>query len=321
MGTPRPRILMLETLDDAATQRLAVGAELVHAASVGAADVTAAIGQGNVDAIVTRGKGQAGASLIARCPGLKVIARAGVGLDNVDIDAATRAGVTVLNLPGINAGTVAEHTLGLMLAIVRAIPTFAEAVQTDAWSRRTSYAADELAGKSVGIVGLGNVGRRVADLCAAFSMDVRYADPRATSDRYEQVGGDAIFASDVITLHCHLDDASRGLIGPAALARMPSGAVIVNTARGELIDQVALHTALESGQVAGLAADVLDWSDRSGAEALASHPRTVITPHIASLTKATYRAICGQTATNVIAFLAGEQLDPRVIVNAITSRG
>jgi phosphoglycerate dehydrogenase-like enzyme len=300
-------ILLLETLHPEAEALLAAHAGLVRDPG---ADLAA------VRAILTRGRGRIDQALMARCPSLRVIARAGAGLDNLDTQAAARAGVTVVYAPGANAATVAEHTLALMLDLVRGVTASARAVAAGRWEDRAAYRGNELRGLGLGIVGAGSIGRRVAELAAALGMRIAVARHR---DREPPTGcatlplPDLLAASDVVTLHLPLTPATRGCIGAPEFARMRPTAYLVNTSRGALIDHAALRAALAAGRIAGFAADVLDQEPPSPDDPLLRSDRVLLTPHVAALTATTYREVCLATARNVQAVLAGHAPEPRSV--------
>ena len=276
-----------------------------------------------VRAILTRGRGRIPEALLARCPALVVIARAGAGLDNLDTAAAARRGIAVIFAPGANTSTVAEHTLALMLDLARGITRSARAVAAGRWEERARYRGDELAGLTLGIVGYGSIGRRVAALAAAFGMQVLVAAHTSRADdhaRAEAEGSpprlplsELLAAADVVTLHLPLTPATRRLIGAAELARMKRGALLVNTARGALVDMPALRSALARGDLGGFAADVLDVEPPAPDDPLLGAENVLLTPHVASLTAASYRALCRFTAENVARVLRGEAPDPRSV--------
>jgi D-3-phosphoglycerate dehydrogenase len=262
-----------------------------------------------IHAIVTRGKGQINAALLDACPAVRVVARCGVGLDNVDVAAATARGVRVVNAPGSNAGTVAEHALMLMLLLVRNGYESVRQVREGNWVWRAGYVGDELSGKTLGILGLGNIGSRVARLADAFGMRV------VTWDRTGQGTGlaldDLLGTADVVSLHLPLTPETTNRFGAAELARMKPGAYLLNTARAGLVDADALLAALDAGTLGGYAADVPPAPD----ERLMRHPRAVLTPHVSSLTATTYRQMCRLTVENVLLILAGEEPDPASVFN------
>ncbi len=316
-------ILLLESLHADAEALLAAEEEVVHAVDPNAPpeDLSA------VRAILTRGRGRIPEALLARCPALRVIARAGAGLDNLDTAAAARRGIPVIFAPGANTNTVAEHTLALMLDLARGITRGARAVAAGRWEERGRYKGDELAGLTVGIVGFGSIGQRVAALATAFGMHVVVAQ-HTTAPSAATSGSTAVAAepgpmrralrevlalSDIVTLHVPLTAATSGLLGASELASMKPGAILINTARGALIDMPALRDALASGHLGGFGADVLDVEPPAADEPLLTLDNVVLTPHVASLTSATYRALCVTTATNVVRVLRGDAPEPRSV--------
>ncbi len=301
-------LLLLETLHADAESVLAAAGTLVHAIDPGTppADLSA------VRAIVTRGRGRIDDALMNRCPDLAVIARAGVGLDNLDVAAARRRGIPVIYAPSAGTSTVAEHTIALMLDLVRGITRTARQVACGAWGSRASYAGEEIGALTLGLVGLGRIGRRTAELAAAFGMQVVAATHRGGADvPVARVPLDELLSTaDVISLHVPLTPATRGMIGARELARMKRGAFLVNTARGALIDMPALRAAIAGGTLGGFGADVLDVEPPAADDPLLTSDRVVITPHVASLTSASYRSLCVSTARNVVRVLRGEPPDP-----------
>ncbi len=294
-------ILLLETLHPEAEALLAAAGE-IHRASATAAPHSDTPWE-RITAVLTRGRGQVNATLVERCPSLKVVARAGVGLDNVDLESVRRRGAAVIYTPGVNTATVAEHTLTLLLTLVRDVLPMAKAA-AGSWQRRDGYRGDEIGGKTLGIIGFGAIGRRVAALAQAFDMKVIVARHEGTVTELPTPTLPTLLGlADVVTLHAPLTDGTRGLIGARELRLMKPGAFLVNTARGALIDQRALEEALKTGHLGGFAADVLDPEPPAVDEPLVRSDRVVVTPHVASLTARTYREMCLMAARNVIAIL------------------
>lgn len=306
-------ILLLESLHPEAEALLAKAGLVLRAADPN--DPPAELAR--VRAILTRGRGRIGEALLARCPALAVIARAGAGLDNLDTAAAARRGIVVIHAPGANSNTVAEHTLALMLDLARGITRGARAVAAGRWEERAHYRGDELGGLTLGIVGFGRIGQRVATLAAAFGMHVRVATHPSRPDApgpYPRLPlRELLASSDVVTLHVPLTPATKDLLGAAELAGMKPGALLVNTARGALIDMHALRSALARGALGGFAADVLDVEPPRPDDPLLAAENVLLTPHVASLTAATYRTLCRFTAENVVRVLRGETPEPRSV--------
>lgn len=302
-------VLLLETI---APEALAVLQESVNVfTGYDEASLKEVLKQVEVHAVITRGKMQIDRALMEACPHLQVAARCGVGLDNVDVAEATARKVLVINAPGSNAATIAEHTLALMLMLMRDLYTSAERVKQNDWSWRNQYAGDELNGKTLGILGMGNIGKRVARLAEAFDMKVKYWSRSAQECSMEEV----LSQSDIVSLHLPLNKETDQIIGVQQLAYMKPGAFLINTARGALIDHAALLEALNTHAIAGFAADVLPDEPPVQNLSLAQHPRTIITPHAASLTASTYRRMCLLTVNNVVAVLTGREPDLNSVYN------
>lgn len=305
-------ILLLESLHPEAEALISAEHTLLRAADPNAV----AVELSGVRAILTRGRGRIDLGLLERCPDLRVIARAGAGLDNLDTAAAKQRGIAVIYAPGANTDTVAEHTLALILDLVRGISRCAGQVAAGRWEDRAHYAGNEVRGLSLGIVGFGSIGRRTAELAVAFGMRVLVAQhgERALPAEFVVLPLDEVLARvDVLSLHLPLTPETRGCIGARELGLMRASAYLINTARGALIDHAALREALAQGRLAGFAADVLDVEPPQATEALLRSPRVLLTPHVASLTAATYRAMCVQTASNVLALLRGEAAAARSV--------
>jgi len=269
-----------------------------------------------VHAIITRGKGKVDQTLMRACPNLEVIARCGVGLDNIDVTAATARGIKVVNTPGANAATVAEHTMALMLMSIRDLYRSVEQVKQDNWAWRNVYSGDELAGKTLGILGLGNIGKRVARLAEAFDMRVIYWNRSKQDVPYSYLPLEEVLGqADAVSLHLPFIPDSAPLIGATQLALMKPSAYLINTARGALIDHEALLNALATQQLSGFAADVLPELSPTISKALLSTPQVLVTPHASSLTATTYRQMCLLAVGNVLAILKGEEPDVRSIYN------
>lgn len=317
MDTPI-NILLLETISPEAAERLKEQATVFMAAAPDAGPDIAR--KETIHAIITRGKGDVSAALIDLCPELKVIARCGVGLDNVDVAHATKKGVRVVNAPGSNADTVAEHTLGLMLSLQRQTFAAVTAVKAGNWDYRKNFGGDEIRGKTLGILGYGNIGRRVEVLARAFGMEVLHlAHPqvKAKDDGAMARNLDALLAeSDILTIHLPLNATTRQLLDATALYQTKPGVLIINTARGEIIDESALLVGLESGRIGGYASDVLTTEPPASDSALVAHSNVLITPHAASLTARTYNQMCVLTVNNALDLLAGKSVDRRYIFNA-----
>ncbi|TML17357.1 MAG: phosphoglycerate dehydrogenase [Actinobacteria bacterium] len=244
---------------------------------------------GAYDAIVVRSATKLTADLIERADRLKVIGRAGVGIDNVDVDAATRRGIVVANAPESTVVSAAEHTIGLLVALTRNIPQAHAALKQGRWERKT-YGGVELADKTLGVLGFGRIGQQVARRAAGLGMRVVAYDPFVSPERFRELGveraenEDGVYEdADFITLHLPLTDETRRSIDAGAFAKMRDGVRIINAARGELIDETDLVEALRSGKVAGAALDVFSEEPYTGP--LLEFDNVVATPHLAASTE------------------------------------
>jgi D-3-phosphoglycerate dehydrogenase / 2-oxoglutarate reductase len=242
----------------------------------------------DADALIVRSATRVDAAVIQAAPRLRVIGRAGVGVDNIDLDAATRRGILVMNTPGGNSVSVAEHTLALLLALARSIPQLSSSVNAGRWEKGAA-AGTELRGKLLGLVGLGRVGFEVARRARAFEMRVAAADPYVSPDVAREGGveilplDELLRRADYVSLHASLSPATENMINAAAIAKMKQGARLINTARGELVDEQALAAALRSGHLAGAAVDVFtDEPPRTSP--LIGLPNLIATPHVAGST-------------------------------------
>lgn len=254
-----------------------------------------------IHGIVTRGKGDVSQSLIDLCPDLMAIARCGVGLDNINVAYAKEKKIAVINAPGSNADTVAEHTLGLMLSLQRKLFNAIDAVKKNNWAYRNSYNGDEIRGKTIGIIGMGNIGTRVAKLATAFGMKVTYCGPRQKNLDYSFLSfNQLIEQSDIISLHLPLTEKTRHLISEFTLKKMQNHALIINTSRGAIIDESALTDALKNKTIGGFAADVLITEPPKSDSPLLYIPNVLITPHAASLTARTYNYMCVFTVNKLL---------------------
>lgn len=243
----------------------------------------------DADALVIRSSTQADAELIAAAPKLKVIARAGVGVDNVDLNAATARGIVVMNTPDGNTISTAEYTFGLMLALARKIPYGFTSLSAGKWDRK-AFTGVELKGKTLGIVGFGRIGQAVAKRAIAFEMNVITYDPYVSAPIAESLGAkmvrlDDLYAqADFITLHSIITDETREMINAETLATMKPGVRIVNAARGALINEHDLAAAIKSGHVAGAALDVYAEEPPPADNPLIGLDNVLHTPHLAAST-------------------------------------
>ena len=239
---------------------------------------------------------------------LKVIGRAGIGVDNIDLSAAAQNDVVVLNVPGGNSITAAEHTLALMFALARNIPAAVASLSSGRWERQ-AFAGRELTGLTLGIVGFGNVGRIVADRALGLKMRITAFDPNVPAFAMEGLGvrparslDELLSVSDMITVHTPLSDETRGLIGKKALATMKMGVMLVNVSRGGVVDEDALYDALKSGHVSAAALDVFQKEPPVDSPLL-TLPNVVATPHLGASTKEAQTRVAVSIAEQVRDFL------------------
>jgi D-3-phosphoglycerate dehydrogenase len=262
---------------------------------------------GNYDGLAVRSSTKVTADILAAAPKLRVVGRAGIGVDNVDVDAATARGVVVMNTPFGNAITTAEHALSMMMALARQIPSANASTHAGKWEK-SKYMGVELFGKTLGVIGCGNIGSIVADRALGLKMKVLAFDPFLSPERARDLGVekaelDTIFArADFITLHTPLTDKTRNIIGAASIAKMKKGVRIINCARGGLVNEADLKVALDSGHVAGAALDVFE-EEPAKANALFGHENVVCTPHLGASTNEAQENVALQVAEQISDFL------------------
>jgi len=261
----------------------------------------------NADALIVRSATKVTSALLSQAPKLRVIARAGTGIDNVDLDAASARGILVMNAPGGNSVSVAEHALALMLSLARSVPVADSTMKKGVWDKKKLTGA-ELRGKTLGLVGLGRIGQEVAARARAFGMEIVAHDPFISEEVAKSLGIGLVDletlceTADYVSLHIPATTETRHLFGKARLAKCKKGIRIVNTARGELIDEAALADAIESGHVAGAALDVFE-KEPPAEWRLAQLPQVVATPHIAASTAEAQELVGLETATAVRDYL------------------
>lgn len=262
----------------------------------------------SIDGWVIRSGTQVTAELLDAALELKVVGRAGIGLDNVNVAAATRRGVVVMNTPTGNATTTAEHAVALLMAAARRIPGAQASLRAGEW-KRSQFVGTELAGKTLGVIGLGNIGRIVCGLAQGLRMRVIGHDPFATPELGERLGiglvdfDELLEEADAITLHVPLTDATRGLIGAAELNRARPGVIVVNCARGGIVDEHALAAAVQSGKVSAAAVDVFVQEPPPADHPLLALERVVTTPHLGASTGEAQVAVAVAVAEQVRDFL------------------
>ena len=263
--------------------------------------------------LIVRSETRVDAQLLAAAPHLEVVARAGVGVDAIDVDAATAAGIVVVNTPGANTLAATEHTFALLLAAMRNVPQANASVHAAIWERKP-FIGHELHGKLLGIVGLGRIGSNIASRAAAFGMQVIAHDPYVAASRARALGVELVSFEElleraqIITLHVPLTVQTRGMIDASALARMRDDAVLVNCARGAVIDADALIATLESGRLRSVAIDVVPQEPPppgSASARILAHERVVATPHLGGSTYEALERIALELAGDVVRVLGG----------------
>jgi D-3-phosphoglycerate dehydrogenase len=299
----KPKVLVREEIAEAGIDLLRSKFDVDVALD---GDLAAIIGR--YDAIIIRSATKLTAELIGQAANLKVIGRAGVGIDNVDVDAATRRGIVVANAPESNVVSAAEHTIGLLVALARNIPQAHAALKQGRWER-AEWGGVELAEKTLGVLGFGRIGQQVARRAVGLQMRVVAYDPFVSAERVKELGveGDTLDGvlarADFLTLHLPSNEETRGVIGAASIAKMKDGVRLVNAARGELIEEAALLDALRSGKVAAAALDVFGTEPYAGP--LLEEANVVATPHLAASTDEAQDRAGMIVAEQVVAALEG----------------
>lgn len=301
------RVLITDPLDDEAVALLREKAEVVCLAG---GDHAALLAQApEADAIVVRSGARITREVIEAAPRLRVIGRAGVGVDNIDLDAATERGVWVVNAPDSNSVAVAEHVFALMLALSRRLLDASTSTACGEW-RRSAFRGEELNGKTLGILGLGRIGSRVAERARAFGMSVLAHDPFVAPAQAQALGArlvpmsELLRQSDYVTLHVPAGEGTTHLICAGQLALCKPGAYLINCSRGSVIDEAALVAALDSGRLGGAGLDVFEREPPAGSPLL-GHPGVVATPHIGGMTQEAQRGVAIAMVEQVLDVLDG----------------
>jgi len=274
---------------------------------------------GDYDAIITRSGTQVDRALLEHATKLKIVARAGVGIDNVDVQAASERGIIVVNAPFGNTNSAAEHTLAILLSLCRNVPSANASLKSGEW-KRAPFTGYELKDKTLGVIGLGKVGGRVARRARAFEMEVLVYDPyisekRAVDHGTRLVGIDELVASaDVITVHTPLNDETRDMLTAEHFDQMKDGVIIVNCARGGIINEEAMVAALESGKVKGAAFDVFSAEPPASEvlKKLIGHPRMVVTPHLGANTFEAQENVAVDVSREIVNYLDGRPVENAV---------
>lgn len=274
-------------------------------------------------ALIVRSRTRVTADLLAEGPSLEIIGRAGIGVDNIDVPAASDRGILVINAPLGNVRSTAEHTMALLFGLARRVVAADRSVRDGSW--KAGYEGVQLAGKRLGLIGAGKVGRQVASMASAIGMDVLAHDPYLSGNEWVAlglcaVGLDELLAkADFVTIHVPLGAQTRNLIGARELARMKPGSYLINCARGGLVNEVDVADALESGHLGGAAFDVFEREPLTNSPLLGA-PNTILTPHVAASTVEAQAQVSADIAEGVIDFFAGRPvaypINPDVIRKA-----
>jgi D-3-phosphoglycerate dehydrogenase len=304
------KIILTDGLAPISDEALLASIDLADRKGISAEDLLTVIG--NYDAIIVRGRTKVTEDVLAAGKNLKIVGRMGVGVDNIDLEAAKKHGVAVVNAPVATTVSVAELTVGLMLSLLRDIPRADAGLKAGKWLKK-ELVGTELFQKTLGVIGFGHIGEAVAHRAMAFDMDVIAFDPVRPANEIEAAGAKAVSLdellaqSDLITMHIPHIPATHYLLNEAAFAKMKDGVRIVCAARGGVIEETALLAALESGKVAGAALDVFE-TEPPGESALAMHPHVVATPHIGAQTSEAQLRAGYDILSEVVAGLDGKPL-------------
>lgn len=309
------KVLITDGLSDKGIAILSASAQVDNKPDISADDLLKAAGE--YDALIVRGRTKVTAAVFEAAKKLKVVGRAGVGVDNIDLTAARGKGVTVVNAPKSTSLAVAELAVGMMFCMARMLPKADASMKQGQWMKK-QLEGIELNGKTLGIVGMGNIGTAVARKAAALGMQTLGYDTLLSAEEIQQRGaqpvplGDLYARSDFISFHLPLSPETKGMVSGQALAQMKRGVRIVDAARGGIIDETALLGAIESGQVAAAALDVFA-SEPPGLSALVAHPNVVATPHIGAQTEEAQDRAAEDIASEVLNALRGEPLRWKIV--------
>lgn len=306
-----PRVLVADKIDMACERILREGGlEVERRDSISEADLAAALPP--FAGLLVRSRIRIRREHIEAGTSLRIIGRAGAGVDNIDVEAATRRGIVVVNAPGSNTESVAEHVFALLFAACRHVDRAAQAFREGKWDRH-AYMGTELKGKTIGVVGLGKVGQQVAELARALRMTVIANSPRTMSmparrKRFEEQGirlldlMDLLREADVVTLHCPLTPETKGMIGEKELRLMKRNAILINTSRGPVVDERALHRALTEGWIRFACLDVFDIEPPPPEWPLRKLPNLICTPHLAASTAEAQLRAAEEIAAELVGF-------------------
>ncbi|CAN5805802.1 hypothetical protein BH24CHL4_BH24CHL4_12110 [soil metagenome] len=303
-----PTVVIADAMHPIAREQLALHAEIVHVDGTNQPALIAALAE--ADALIVRSETQVTAAVIAAGPRLRVVARAGAGVDNVDLDAATRAGVLVLNAPGANKFSAAEHTIALLLSLTREIIPANTSTHACKWERKR-FKPTDLRGRTVGIVGLGRVGGVVAARLAAFEMSVVAYDPYVSPERFREHDATSVDyetllrTADVVTYHVPSTVETRNMLDAARIGLLKDDAIIINCSRGDVVDEHALADALRAGRIRAAGVDVFPHEPCHESQ-LFDLPNAVLTPHLGGSSEEAMRAVGEMISSSVLAALSGQ---------------
>lgn len=317
------RILVTDSLSELglAVIRNAEGFELDYRPGLSEEELAQAITQ--ADGLVIRSGSNVTARVIEAAERLSVIGRAGIGVDNIDVPAASKRGIAVMNTPTGNSVTTAEHTISLIMSLARWIPAATASMKAGKWEKK-KFQGRELAGKTIAVIGLGTIGRIVASRAKALAMHVVGFDPVVTPDRAAALGVELVdletiwATADIITVHTPLNPHTAGLINRDVVDKLKEGVLLVNCARGGIYDEAAVLAGLESGRIAGAAFDVFTEEPPPADFPLIAHPRVVCTPHLGASTQEAQDRVAEEIAQQVIAFLENGEITNAVNVPAMS---
>jgi D-3-phosphoglycerate dehydrogenase len=309
------KIIVADGLDGRGLEILSIAAQVDERAGISPEELIKVISE--YDALIVRGQTRVNAEVFSAATNLKVVGRAGVGVDNIDLAAANLNNVTVVNSPYATTQAVAEHVLALLFSLARSIPTADETMKSGLW-RKKQFMGVEIKDKVLGIIGMGNIGSSLAQMSKPLGMQVIGYDPLISDADIERRGANPVdiqelyIQSDFISIHVPLNPETRGMINGGSFGTMKRGVRLICTARGGIVDETALLAALESGQVAGAALDVFA-KEPPGMSALVSHPKVVATPHISAQTAEAQARAAVDIAREVLAALQGDPLRSKIV--------
>ncbi|MFQ5800706.1 MAG: phosphoglycerate dehydrogenase, partial [Candidatus Hydrothermarchaeales archaeon] len=309
------KVLLADTIHPAAIEMLEEKIEVDEAVGASPEELTKKLAE--ADAVMVRSRPKLPREILEHAKKLKVIGRAGVGVDNIDVDFATKSGIIVVNAPEASTTTVAEHTFGMILALARKLPQAVANVKSGRWDKKR-FMGTEVRGKTLGIIGIGRIGSRVAEMGKAFGMEVVAFDPYISSEMAKKKGielvefDELLKSSDFVTLHIPKTEKTTGLIGKKEFASMKASAYLINCSRGGIVDEKALYDALKDGVVAGAALDVFEKEPPEGSPLLTLE-NFITTPHLGASTQEAQENASVITAKDVLAVL--ENRTPKNAVN------